>query len=155
MPPLRKIPCRLVRCDPTADENACGLLQMAHSVPAAILYSSYWYRSGTNRTMREHLKGIVKSALGMLKRKRGTALDIGCNDGTLLKGFGRHGVRTLGVDPAENLAALEHGSGVDRYVGFFGEASSTEIVERWGRARSQFDEASTRPESTPPLAAVP
>ena len=52
-PPLRKIPLTLVRCDPTRDENSCGLLQMKHSVPPEILYSAYWYRSGTNKTMRD------------------------------------------------------------------------------------------------------
>ena len=39
---------------------------MAHSVPPEILYSSYWYRSGTNQTMRDHLKGIVKAATAMV-----------------------------------------------------------------------------------------
>src|SRR5512135_3680239 len=62
LPPTRKIPTVLLRCDPTKDESACGLLQMAHSVPPSILYSAYWYRSGTNQTMRDHLKGIADEA---------------------------------------------------------------------------------------------
>ncbi|MGH9643294.1 MAG: class I SAM-dependent methyltransferase, partial [Terriglobales bacterium] len=33
VPPSRKIPTVLVHCDPTRDENGCGLLQMRHSVP--------------------------------------------------------------------------------------------------------------------------
>ena len=41
MPPLRKISTEIVRCDPTADETACGLLQTAITVPPAILYSAY------------------------------------------------------------------------------------------------------------------
>ena len=48
IPPLRKISTALVRCDPTRDEKACGLLQTEHTVPPEVLYSSYWYRSGTN-----------------------------------------------------------------------------------------------------------
>lgn len=59
MPSQRKINCSLVRCNPQQDENACGLLQMEHSVPPEILYAAYWYRSGTNSTMRNHLKDIV------------------------------------------------------------------------------------------------
>ncbi len=55
MPPLRKIETALVRCDPMRDERACGLLQTTISVPPEILYTDYWYRSGTNRTMTEHL----------------------------------------------------------------------------------------------------
>ena len=97
-PPLRRIACRLVRCDPTRDERACGLLQMDKSVPPTILYSSYWYRSGTNRTMRDHLAGIVRAALDMTRAASGTVLDIGCNDGTLLRAYPK-GFKKFGVDP--------------------------------------------------------
>src|SRR5665213_4246659 len=46
-PPVqRRIPLDLVRCDPSVDQNACGLVQLRHSVPPNILYRSYWYRSG-------------------------------------------------------------------------------------------------------------
>ena len=79
MPSTRKINCTLVRCNPQEDENACGLLQMQHSVPPEILYAAYWYRSGTNNTMRNHLKDIVDSVMGTLKNKKHpSVLDIGC-----------------------------------------------------------------------------
>jgi 2-polyprenyl-3-methyl-5-hydroxy-6-metoxy-1,4-benzoquinol methylase len=99
-PPLRKIPLSLVRCDPTRDENACGLLQMEHTVPPEILYSSYWYRSGTNNTMRTHLKAIAEEAVTILNRTSGTVLDVGCNDGTLL-GCYPDGFQKYGVDPSD------------------------------------------------------
>src|SRR5450432_3271309 len=80
LPPTRKIPSELVRCDPMRDEKACGLLQMAHSVPPEILYSAYWYRSGTNNTMRNHLKDIVDSVTATVSGiKNPLVLDIGCN----------------------------------------------------------------------------
>ena len=84
MPSNRKINCTLVRCNPEKDENACGLLQMEHSVPPEILYASYWYRSGTNNTMRTHLKGITEAVVPLFNRSDLRVLDIGCNDGTLL-----------------------------------------------------------------------
>jgi SAM-dependent methyltransferase len=99
-PPLRKIECKLVRCDPTRFENACGLLQMGKSVPPEVLYSSYWYRSGTNRTMRDHLKGIAETAVELTKLERATVLDIGCNDGTLLRSYPK-AFRKIGVDPSD------------------------------------------------------
>ena len=55
----RAIPLELVRCDMTRDQNACGLIQTRHTVPGAILYHSYWYRSGVNRTMTENLHEIA------------------------------------------------------------------------------------------------
>ena len=100
MPSTRKINCTLVRCNPQLDENACGLLQMQHSVPPEILYAAYWYRSGTNSTMRNHLKGIVDSALDLLKKDNGNVLDIGCNDGTML-GYYPAGFQKFGCDPSD------------------------------------------------------
>ncbi len=99
-PPLRRIECTLFRCDPMQDENACGLLQMAHSVPPEILYSAYWYRSGTNNTMRNHLRGIAEFARQLIKRDSCTVLDIGCNDGTLLS-FYNAVDRKFGIDPSD------------------------------------------------------
>jgi len=100
LPPARKIPLSLVRCDPTKDEKACGLLQMEHTVPPEILYSAYWYRSGTNNTMRTHLKGIAEEAMNILNLSSGTVLDIGCNDGTLFNYYSKE-FRKYGVDPSD------------------------------------------------------
>jgi len=100
MPSTRRIPCTLVRCNPEADENACGLLQMEHSVPPAILYAAYWYRSGTNNTMRDHLKSIVDEAVSILKTDDAAVLDIGCNDGTLLNYYPKK-YRKFGCDPSD------------------------------------------------------
>jgi len=100
MPSQRKINCSLVRCNPEEDENACGLLQMEHSVPPEILYDAYWYRSGTNDTMRNHLKGIVEAVAGIIKKDNASVLDIGCNDGTLL-GYYPEGTVKYGCDPSD------------------------------------------------------
>ena len=101
MPSHRKIDCTLVRCNPEVDENACGLLQMEHSVPSEILYAAYWYRSGTNNTMRNHLKDIVDSVVETVQdKKHPSVLDIGCNDGTLL-GYYPKGFIKYGCDPSD------------------------------------------------------
>jgi hypothetical protein len=101
MPPTRKIPTSLVRCDPMRDEKACGLLQMEYTIPTEVLYSAYWYRSGTNNTMRSHLQGIVEEVMEMMNMNdSATVLDIGCNDGTLL-GFYPTSFTKFGVDPSD------------------------------------------------------
>lgn len=108
MPPTRKLPTELVRCDVTKNENGCGLLQLAHSFPPEILYANYWYRSGTNATMRDHLRGVVESALKLVGTAKPVVLDIGCNDGTLLSNYPA-GSTLYGVDPSD--IALEIGGG--------------------------------------------
>ncbi len=99
-PPLRRVPTSLVRCNPMLDEKACGLLQMEYTIPPAVLYSVYWYRSGTNATMRNHLAGIANEATELLGKKSGRVLDIGCNDGTLLAAFPK-GFTKFGIDPSD------------------------------------------------------
>jgi SAM-dependent methyltransferase len=94
------MPTSLVRCDPMRDEHACGLLQMEYTVPPEVLYSVYWYRSGTNATMRNHLAGIAQEAATLLGRRAARVLDIGCNDGTLLAAYPKDFVK-FGIDPSD------------------------------------------------------
>ncbi len=107
MPSTRKISCTLVRCNPEKDENACGLLQMEHSVPPEILYASYWYRSGTNNTMRNHLKSITEAVTPLFTKKDAVVLDIGCNDGTLL-GYYPSSYKKFGCDPSDIAQEVKH-----------------------------------------------
>ena len=101
-PVERAIPLELVRCDMTSDQEACGLIQTKHTVPGSILYSSYWYRSGVNRTMTENLHGIARGVEAIVSLESGDlVVDIGCNDGTLLDGYQAEGLRYLGFDPSD------------------------------------------------------
>jgi SAM-dependent methyltransferase len=73
---------------------------MKHSVPPQILYAAYWYRSGTNDTMRNHLRGIAEKGVEILDRDDAAVLDIGCNDGTLLSYLPPRFTK-YGVDPSD------------------------------------------------------
>ena len=95
-----KAPLNLVYC------NNCKLLQLEHSAPQEIMYKKfYWYRSGVTNTMKIALKDIFLKVKKMSVLKKGdTILDIGANDGTLLKYFKSNGFTTIGCEPAKNLA---------------------------------------------------
>ena len=112
-PPSRKIPTSLVRCNPMIEEHACGLLQTEYTVPPEVLYSVYWYRSGTNHTMRNHLKGIVEEAQKMIDDTARAVLDIGCNDGTLLNCYPED-TRRIGIDPSDIVDSVPQGITVVR-----------------------------------------
>ena len=80
-----------------------GLIQLKHTAPSAHMYEEYWYRSGINQTMIEELKSIVESVQKSIELKTGDiVVDIGCNDGTLMKHYPGHLTR-VGFDPAKNL----------------------------------------------------
>jgi SAM-dependent methyltransferase len=124
IPPSRKIPMSLLRCDPTKDEHACGLLQMEHTVPSEILYSAYWYRSGTNNTMRNHLRGIADEATAIVNKPNPRVLDIGCNDGTLLSYY-PDTFEKFGVDPSD--IALQIGGNITVVQDIF---PSDELIQK-------------------------
>jgi len=107
IPPMQKFPMSLVRCDSLKDKNACGLLQASYSVPPEILYSVYWYVSGTSNTMRNHLKEIAEESIEFIGRKTARVLDIGCNDGTLLNYYPLE-YSKFGIDPASAVQKIEN-----------------------------------------------
>ena len=93
-----KAPLNLVYC------KKCKLLQLEHSAPQEIMYKRfYWYRSGVTSTMKIALKDIYLSVKKLkILKKNDTVLDIGANDGTLLKYFKKNHI-TVGCEPAKNL----------------------------------------------------
>jgi NDP-4-keto-2,6-dideoxyhexose 3-C-methyltransferase len=109
-----KAPLELVLC------QQCRLLQLRHTVPGEMMYQEYWYRSGTNQTMRDALADISGTAAKLVHLKAGdSVLDIGCNDGTLLGSYRLAGIHKIGFDPAQNLAILSREKADKVVVGFF------------------------------------
>jgi len=115
--------------------HECSHVQLTETVPPSAMFENYLYVSSASDTLREHFRELSDLLVDRYRLKpNDLVVDIGCNDGSLLRGFQRHRVRTLGVDPAQNLASFTSEAGIDRYTGFFGAATSTRIVERYGAA---------------------
>ena len=115
--------------------HTCGHIQLTVIVPPSAMFEDYLYISSASDTLKDHLYDLSNICVERYRlRATDLVIDIGCNDGTLLSGFRRHGVRTLGVDPATNLAALTRDAGIERYVGFFNSMTAKQIREKWGLA---------------------
>lgn len=118
--PTRKVPLELVRCNPQLNEKACGLVQLKHSYPPELMYAEYWYLSGVNQTMKNALTDISRAASEIVNLKKGdTVVDIGCNDGTLLKSYSVNDIDRIGFDPAQNVAKGFNNEPFKRVVDFF------------------------------------
>lgn len=126
-PILKKFPLELIRCNPTRDKKACGLVQLKHSVPSDMMYRRYFYRSGINKTMKDNLKEIVEETISTVKlEKNDIVVDIGCNDGTLLKNYKKLNLRAVGFDPAKNMAKYSRRSRAKIIVDYFNSKSFKE-----------------------------
>jgi SAM-dependent methyltransferase len=115
--------------------HSCGHVQLMELVPAHAMFDHYLYVSAASDTLKNHLWDLADE---IHKRYQlGTedlVIDIGCNDATLLHGFKRYGVETLGVDPARNLAELTCQNGIERYTALFNSETAKQIVSQWGKA---------------------
>ncbi len=97
-----RAPLELVLCNPKS--NGCGLLQLRHTVSNEAMYRNYWYRSGINQTMIDELRDISRKASKIADLGSGDfVIDIGANDGTLLRSYNVQGLNTIGFEPARNL----------------------------------------------------
>lgn len=115
----------------------CGLVQLAHVVSPKIMFKNYVYIPSTSETMRTHFASLAKKAVKAVKAKAGDlSLDIGSNDGTLLKSFKSLGMKILGVDPAENLAKKANQEGVKTVCALFTKELAKKLKKEYGFAKT-------------------
>ena len=122
-------PLRLVLC------SDCGLVQIDEDVPAKDLYRNYIYVSGTSDWVFRHAEWLAEDFLSRYQSDRnGLIVEVASNDGTVLKAFQRRGIRTLGVEPAENIAAVANLDGVDTVCEFFDVNVAERVRRTYGPA---------------------
>jgi len=90
-------PLKINRC------NYCCHVQLSHIVNPDLIYKNYLYVSGTTKTYVEYMEWYADFCIETFGHNPDSVLDIGCNDGSQLNAFKSRGLRTYGVDPAENL----------------------------------------------------
>lgn len=103
----------------------CTLAQLSVNVRPDVLYATYNYVTSPTEAMRLHFKALMESLFvepvdlddACLHDTR--ILEIGSNDGTFLKYLASKGAQVVGIDPAENLAAIARINGVPTVTGIF------------------------------------
>jgi hypothetical protein len=123
-------PLRLVWCD------RCHLVQLDHSFDANEMYGdNYGYRSGLNRSMVEHLEKKCHSLERSARLKSGNVvLDIGSNDGTLLRSYQTPGLRKIGIDPTAGKFRQYYTDDVELIVDFFSRKKFASVLGDDARA---------------------
>jgi hypothetical protein len=108
-----------------------GLLQMEKVVNPDFMYGKYWYRSGTNATMKKELHDVVKSIEDSVPYDPGDIfLDIACNDGTLFQ-FVPKDFTTIGIDPCDDSYANESRKHADHIVqDYFSAAAYRKVTNK-------------------------
>ncbi len=115
--------------------NDCGFVQLTHVVSPELLFKDYVYVSSTSPVFAAHFKELAEQATKRFRLQPGSlAVDIGSNDGILLRPFKELGMKVLGVDPAEKIAAIATKSGIETLPAFFNTQVAKEIAKKYGKA---------------------
>jgi len=113
----------------------CSHLQLLDVIEPGILFSKYVYVTGTSQVFVNHFEDYVAFVIDKYAPPIGSlVLDIGSNDGTLLKVFSNAGFRVLGVDPASDIVAQANANGIETIADFFTNDVAIDIRSRYGAA---------------------
>ena len=112
----------------------CCAVQVIEKVSAEILFADYFYFSSSIRTLREHFaRYAAETVERFLVPEKSSVLEIGCNDGVLLRPFADLGIRTIiGVDPATNVVRTIADPRINVINDFFTERVAADVVRRHG-----------------------
>jgi SAM-dependent methyltransferase len=113
----------------------CGFSQLCDVLRADSIYVDYIYETKSSLGLVEHFRRYANSVLDRIQPPPGAlVVDLGSNDGTLLRPFKERGMTVLGVDPAREIARDATASGIETLPEFFTADLSKKIRKGYGTA---------------------
>lgn len=113
----------------------CALVQLLHVVNPEVLFSHYLYRSGTSSTLAQHNEKLCDAVSSELHLgAQDLVVEIASNDGSLLSWFRKKNIRTLGVEPAKNIAEFAREAGIETLNEFFDAGVAERVAAKYGHA---------------------
>lgn len=115
---------------------SCLMVQLKDTVPPEkMFHDEYHFHSSTSRAMAVHFEGNAKEILERVANKPDPFIvELGCNDGIMLKHIATRKIRHLGIEPSGNVADLAAKNGVRVSKEFFNQKTADAIVAKDGKA---------------------
>jgi SAM-dependent methyltransferase len=127
--PDPRFPLRVMVC------TTCLLVQLERTPDPALLFGDYAYLSSVSESWLAHARRFADMAVDRFGlAANDLVMELGSNDGYLLREFVRRGIACLGVEPAANVAAEAQRRGIPTRTAFFGTATAAELVHDGQRA---------------------
>jgi SAM-dependent methyltransferase len=112
--------------------RTCGFAQLLDIAQPAAIYVDYIYETVSSLGLVEHFDAYAKDVVDRIApTPRSLVVDVGSNDGTLLRAFAKRGFTVLGIDPARQIAQAATEAGVETLPAFFTvELARRLLIER-------------------------
>jgi SAM-dependent methyltransferase len=107
----------------------CFLVQVEEYVGPERIFDDYAYFSSYSDAWLRHAQSYTDMIVSRLSLDaQSHVVELGSNDGYLLQYFVTHGVPTLGVEPASNVAAVAIAKGIPTTTRLFGRETAQALV---------------------------
>ncbi|WP_269625219.1 class I SAM-dependent methyltransferase [Prochlorococcus marinus] len=113
--------------------NECKHLQLIDVIDPVYLYKNYLYVSGTSNVFIKHFQNYFEY-IRENYFTNGLVIDIGSNDGTLMKFFKNDGYQVIGIEPAEKIANEAIKNGIPTLIELFSKDLARKILYQFGSA---------------------
>jgi 2-polyprenyl-3-methyl-5-hydroxy-6-metoxy-1,4-benzoquinol methylase len=115
--------------------KSCGQVQLDEVVYPEVIYKDYIYETVNSVGLVKHFEDFAADVMEIIKPNKGALIvDIGSNDGTLLKIFKKSGMKVLGIDPAPAIARKASGQGIETIPKYFTQNVAKQIRQKYGLA---------------------
>ena len=127
--PETTYPLRMVWC------QNCTCVQLDYCVDGKLVYHpNYPYRSGITKELVDYQISMSQSIAKKYNLdSKDLVIDVGSNDGVLLKGFQKQGIKVLGIEPT-NIAKIANKNGIETIQEYFNIKLAEQIKKKYGSA---------------------
>jgi methylation protein EvaC len=106
----------------------CKNVQLGTIVSRTRMFEDYYYLSSVNTGLVRHFEQLAES-LANAK----FVIDVGSNDGILLRPLKKLGVKAIGIEPSINVSKIANEAELSTICAFFDSTSATEIAGKHGK----------------------
>ena len=117
----RKYPLDLIFC------KYCKIVKIKKIINSKEMFEKYFYLSSINQELVNHFNNLA-----ILLKGYNFVVDIGSNDGILLKPLKKNGVKSIGIDPSKNVGKIANKMGFKTLIGFFSKKIVQSIISKYG-----------------------
>ena len=114
----------------------CNLAQLIHVVDKNLMFRDYIYFSSLMPKLSDHFQKYAEDVIKRFLQPNDLVVELGSNDGVLLKYFKGKGFRIVGIDPAINIAKLANERGIETIPEFFSSDIVEKIISSKGKAKA-------------------
>ncbi len=117
--------------------TSCKMFQLVNQPdPKMMFHNNYAFFSSSSKKMSEHFEKMANNYLKnfLVGLRSPFVVELGSNDGIMLRHFAKCGIKHLGIEPSANVAKVAQENGVNSIAEFFNIETAKKVYENYGKA---------------------